>query len=504
MAQTAEAIVETLKQKVILRATLDPDWFCETYLNSPNDKWQSELMNAIADLDRIRLGYKTLFNHKGLNRFTVAAFHGPGKTHVLAKVGIWLGFTRKGRVPCTAPKLAQLKERLWPELRKLKASANPALASMINIRKIKIEWCGDPDWCMLAETASNSDNLAGHHHKWLAFLVEEASGIDQGMIPTIEGALSTPNAILVLIGNPTQTTGEFYDSHNKRETKKLYYQIKIKHSDCSPERVDPKWVQGMIDKYGRDSAVVRVRVFGEFVDMAEGQLISLAWLESSRNRERHGDGSHPRIRISADIADGGLNKTVITTAKHFLSFVRLQKQTTHSFKPSVAIPETADAIERVWEANKCDAKNGDDIVIDCIGVGTGVAGILLKRGYPVILYKGGETDGVNTKLYRNRRVQSYLTMRDCFSNNTVDTRPDFVEEGEWDEFDAQMCSVKNKPGLEKIEDLLTKEEMKALGIVSPDRGDSCAMQWATQEPTTLGGGAVVTIGDMEAATDVNI
>ena len=42
-------------------------------------------------------------------------------------------------------------------------------------------------------------------------------------------------------------------------------------------------------------------------------------------------------------------------------------------------------------------------------------------------------------------------------------------------------------GVERVEDLLTKEEMKAQNITSPDRADSFAMQYATQTPMLRSG-----------------
>ena len=99
----AESIDDVLRQ-VYNKSKQDPDWFCNNVLQSPNDIWQAEMLHAIADLDR----ETTLFNHEKKNRFTVRAFHGPGKTHFLAKLMHWWNFTRKGRVVATAPKEKQL------------------------------------------------------------------------------------------------------------------------------------------------------------------------------------------------------------------------------------------------------------------------------------------------------------------------------------------------------------------------------------------------------------
>jgi len=157
----------------------------------------------------------------------------------------------------------------------------------------------------------------------------------------------------------------------------------------------------------------------------------------------------------------------------------------YSFKPSVAVIESADAAERMfleWGGRK----DQDDLVVDSLGVGAGTAGTLIKRGYRVVQYKGGAA-AANSLKWRNRRVQTYIALRDAFRDATVVIHPQAVQDDlAWDEFEAQLTSVKTKPGTEKLEDLVTKEDMKRDGLKSPDRADSLAMQFATIAPNITG------------------
>jgi hypothetical protein len=63
------------------------------------------------------------------------------------------------------------------------------------------------------------------------------------------------------------------------------------------------------------------------------------------------------------------------------------------------------------------------------------------------------------------------------------------DEEAWEEFEEQVTSVKSKPGVEKLEDLVTKDEMKRDGIKSPDHSDSLAMQYANHSPRIQPGAA---------------
>lgn len=488
---------DDLQRQIIRRATIEPDWFSAAILNCPNDPWQSEMMNAIADLDRERLGIETLFNHESLNRFSIRSFHGPGKTHVIAKMMHWWNFTRRGRVAVTAPKEKQLRTRVWPEFRKILSRADADYRSLIKVDSTSITWCGDVDWCALAESANSPENLAGLHDDWILYLVEEASGVAEEMFPAIEGALSTSGAVLAMIGNPTRTEGEFYNSHNKRGTMELYYRKAIQHDETP--RITQQWVDSMIAKYGIDSPVVQVRVFGNFVDTEENQLLALPWIQAAIDTEFKEDGSIPRYRVSVDVADGGEDSSVASVALIYESFTFLRKQYKYNFAPSVAPIETAQAAARIFDALAEEYPHSEgDLVIDSIGVGAGTAGWLMKAGYPVIAYKGGAKSD-DAAQWRNRRTQSYLCYRNDYRDGKIIIADDYCDETDWNDFLAQHTSIRSKPGSERVEDIETKKEMKARGVKSPDMADAPVMHWATDSPSESSGFEILTTFESEVS-----
>lgn len=485
---------ENVFDALVKRATVDPDWFCSDILQCPNDPWQSELMNAVADLNRARLGLPTLFNHELKSRFTIAAMHGCGKTHYLTKQMHWFNFTRRGIIPCTAPKEATLKSRTWPEFRKVLAGAIDSYKSIINCDMLKITWFNDEDWNAVIETASNPDNLAGYHHDNLLFLVEEASAVSDAMFPVIEGALTTEGAILIMIGNPTRNVGEFYNSHNKIGTKELYYKKQIKHSET--KRIKQSWVDAMIRKYGRNSPVVKIRVFGEFADASPNQLLAIEWLMSAMGKQID-DGSHPKLRITCDVAAGGIDDTIIYVSLIYTSYTRIVKMLRFNFPQATAVADTREACENVFTGYNGDTNNGDDIVIDCVGVGDGAGAELVKKGYSVVRYKGGEKSD-DTEAWRNRRVQSYMCYRDAYRDGNITIDEDAIDNQDLDDFYAQHISVLTKNDTEKLEDLETKKEMMSRGEKSPDMSDGGSMIFATQSPHYQGGDELTLVGATES------
>lgn len=495
--------------QTLQRTRSDPVWFAETVLNLTGtmyylDVWVKELLNAVADVYRKQNNLPTVVNHEGKSMITVRAMHGPGKTFALAIIMHWFNNAFRGRIICTAPKEKQLATRLWPAFRKIAVRAGAVYRSALRIDALKIVWHNDEDWCALAETASQPENLAGYHDDYMIFLVDEASGMPEEMFPVIEGAISSGTlVILILSGNPTKNQGTFHASHCIPKVAKHYYQMHVALDKTT--RVNRAWVQRMEDKYGRSSPVVMVRCYGEFADSDEAQLIPYAWLTDAYGREDVGAGNIPRLRVTADVADGGANFTVVTAAHMRGDCVHVFRQRQYAFPSSESPILAAKAAAQMFEDYGGCAANGDDIVVDSLGVGAGTAGYLLEQGLPVVAYKGGAASD-NPKLWRNRRTQSYIVCRDAHRDGRVAYAEDFLDEsdgadGDWDEFTAQMCSVRTRPGQERVEELETKKAMMARGIASPDRADGIAMLFATQLPSVPGILTASAVGDSVAAQE---
>jgi phage terminase large subunit len=472
--------VEEAINRAVANTLRDPLWGAKNILRLELDPWQKELIEAVWDVKRFQAGKPTKYNHKGHNKIAVRAMHGPGKTFgVAALLHLWL-FCHRTRSPglATAPKEAQLADRLWPALSKVRNMAIAEYQTLCQVDATRMTFIGDRNWGVTAETASHPDNLAGFHDDYLPVICEEANGIDEKFFPVIEGAISTGiTPILILIGNPTTTSGTFYDAFNSVKVAKNYYQLHVSLDKTT--RVSRAWVQEMMDKYGADSPIVKVRCLGEFADFDEMQLIAMQWIERAKTDTLEGDGSHPTKRISIDVADGGVDETVLTYAKHYATKVQFLRQESFNFSAAQSPVMAAEAAIRMWEAYELNAADGDTLVVDSMGVGSGTAGILIKAGYPVITYRGGESSD-DAKKWRCRRVQSYMVMRDFFRDGRIEIAKDFTSRS--DDLMNQLCSIRGRPGVEKIEDLETKIDAKKRGIKSPDMADSMVMQFATMLP----------------------
>lgn len=417
-----------------------------------------------------------------------ASGHGIGKSAFMAQLILWAMSTfPECRGVVTANTDTQLRTKTWPEL--VKWHGLSINRHWFNVTATRISHVAKPDtWRIDAIPWSehNTEAFAGLHNeaKRIFIGMDEASGIADPVWETTEGALTDEGTEIIWIawGNPTRASGRFRQCWTRfREF-------------WSVRNVDSRDVEGTnkdrIERwrriYGEVSQFFKIRVKGEFAEADVHQLISLSWIAAARERSQFAkpDGSLPKIRISVDVADGGEDDTVVTIARHYQSFLHVLRQKKFSFEPSVSPILTAQAVERIWTEWGCTRANGDDVVVDALGVGAGTAGHLMlsELKIPVIQYKGGEASS-NPLMWRNRRVQSHLCMRNAFRDGTIVLAADMLDDDEqWQEFEEQTCSVKSKPGTEKLEDLVTKEEMKRDGIKSPDHTESLAMQYATQAP----------------------
>lgn len=477
-------------KRFISRYRFEPNLFADEQLHLKLDPWQLEANDAVADYVRACYGepLRVQATRAPLPWFTLRSPHGPGKTFWIAQLVFWFGSVfPDARIPCIAPKLDQLKTRLWLEMKKIRAGATADFQAMTrDIGAVHLRWFGEDTWTAFGQTATFAENLSGLHNERLLILIDEASGVDEGLFPTIFGALSTGKVVmLVMISNPSKKVGTFADSHLKPSVAKNFYRMHVA-LDKAP-RVSRAWVAKMVSRYGATSPVVKIRCYGEFADDSPLQLVPTEHVLAAFEREVPPlEGLASKLRVSIDVADGGSAETVVTAAREYEGvgrvFLRVRRC---SFASSVAPVESAAVGERIFEAFG-GRKGVDEFVVDALGVGAGTAGVLMKASHRVVAHKGGEQSSDPQK-WRNRRVQNYCACRDAYREGRVFFEADCFESDEdREEFQAQLASVTMNPGTDRVDDLVTKEQMVAEGLASPDIADSHSMQYSTAQSAGQG------------------
>lgn len=281
-----------LDREAILYYADHPVEFVEDIIGATPDPEQAKILRSVA-----------------VNPMTsVRSGHGVGKSTVQAWVIIWFMTTRPfPKVPCTAPTQHQLFDILWAEVSKWLRN-NPALQKELVWTKEKVYMRGYPEeWFAVARTASKPDALQGFHAEDLLFIIDEASGVSDPIFEPVLGALSTSGARLLMCGNPTQLSGFFYDSHHKNRASYAIFHIDGRNS----QRVPKEFVDRIIQMYGEDSDVFRVRVAGEFPLQEDDIFIPLSLVENSIMTEFSPRKKPDLIHIACDVARFGDDKTVV-------------------------------------------------------------------------------------------------------------------------------------------------------------------------------------------------
>lgn len=332
---------------------------------------------------------------------------------------------------------------------------------------------------MQSHTAESIKSLEGFEVSW----ADEAQALSHRSLmmlrPTIR---STPRAPVVeqwYSWNPRLKNDPVDRFFRGPQPPKNGVSVRVNWSDNPffPQEL----LQDMADDRRRDPELAAHVWDGAYLSDHENQVIAYAWLLDARDRDIDPDGSDPKLRISVDVADGGADKTVITVGRHYQSFSEILLQQSFTFPSAKAPIMAANEAEKIF--NRMGGRREiDDFVVDGLGVGAGTAGTLIERGLNVVRYVGGGRSS-DPALYRNRRVECMLTMRDRFRDGTICLNYRFIEDAaDWDEFLDQVTAIRRVPGIGRVEDVETKEAIKKREGISPDRCDSLMMQFDGETP----------------------
>lgn len=449
-----------LNSEAILYYAGHPVEFVEDVIRATPDAEQAKILQSVADNSMT----------------TVRSGHGVGKSAVEAWTVIWFICTHPfPKIPCTAPTQHQLYDILWAEVSKWIRN-NPALKNELTWTKEKLYMNGYPEeWFAVARTASTPDALQGFHAEHLLYIIDEASGVDDDIFEPVLGALSTPGARLLMCGNPTQLSGFFYESHTKNKASYSAYHIDGRKS----ARVQKDFIDRIINMYGEDSDVFRVRVAGDFPLQEDDIFIPLSLVEKSIQTEYIPRKNPVLIHIGCDVARFGDDKTVI-------GYKVDEKVTFYRKRQGQDTMKTADDIvllgqELVQRYRLTPEKDSPiPVKIDDGGVGGGVVDRLnqLKANYPqrfwwleVIPVKFGQR--IRHKYYHDSTTYMMSIVKKLLQPYDEDGNRKPVELILPDDDDLVAQLSGRKYGLTEASKIKieSKDAVKKRGQPSPDEAD---------------------------------
>ncbi len=384
-------------------------------------------------------------------RMAVSSGHGIGKSAMTGWLTCWIMSTRpfaQGTV--TANTFTQLDTRTWAQIRKWVKKC--ITSHWFTVTATKMLHNDSPeDWFCSAQTCreENSEAFAGQHAVTSTsfYLNDEGSAIPDAIYKVQEGGLTDGEPMQFIFGNPTRNTGFFRECWRRRRERWKTYRIDSRDVQIT----NKEHLDTLIEDYGIDSDMVKVRVLGLFPAQSFKQFISEADVDKATrvHLKKPQYSFAPKI-IGVDPAWSGDDEFVIYLRQGLYSKL-------------LATYEKNDddvAMARII-ANFEDDHKADAVFVDA-GYGTGIvsAGSAMNRTWQLIWFSGKSPDAgyLNMRAYMWGQGKKWLKAGGAIEDDDV-LRGDII-------------GPETVPRVDGIIQLESKENMKKRDIPSPNRADA--------------------------------
>jgi len=434
------------------------------------------------------------------SRVVVKSGHARGKDYLAAVSALcFLFLNYPSKVLNTAPTDRQVNFIMMSEIRRIYNNAKINLGGELLGTLIRMP---DPDWFLLGfkPTDSDTEKWTGYHSQNLYLIMSEASGMCEAIYNAVEGIL-TGNSKLLLVGNPNNTAGGFFNAFKSDLFKKFTLNCHdapnvVERKVVYPGQVDYKWVDDHVNMQGwttkireqeaniddgdfcwngewyRPSDLYRVKILGLFPKESPDVLIPYSWIEQAieRWKERYPYGvntyapAEGNLSIGVDIAGLGTDKTVIAyrTDNALIGFDAYAGQE-HM--------QTAGIVKKISERH-----SRASLMLDTIGEGAGVYSRLKEQNVKAISVKFSEsaeglTDKSGQLQFTNLRSYCYWMIRDLLNPQW---KSDFaLPDNQYliEELNATRIVFKSNGKIQMEE----KEKVKEKIGRSPDYADAFAL-----------------------------
>lgn len=404
-------------------------------------------------------------------RIARASGHGIGKSALIGMVIKWaLDTCADARVILTANTESQLLTKTSPEIAKwaglaitrdwFRATATALISTQPGHDK---SWRAD----LVTWSVNNTEAFAGLHNQGrrIVLIFDEASGIDPKVWQVALGALTDENTEIIFLafGNPTLNTGTFRELFGK-----LRALWKTKQIDSrTVEGTNKAYLQELVDTYGLDSDIVKVRVLGQFPSASSMQFIASDEVAAARTRELGQTLGTDPVIFGVDCARFGDDHSTLAIRCGRDARSRPWKRWHHMDAMTLAGDIAVQAVQ--WKP--------DAIFVDAGNIGAAVIDRLRQLGVENVFEvwfgsaKVREANWVGGQRIQvaNKRAEMWTNMRhwlrgacipdeQCIEDDLIG--PEYGFNGE------------QRVMLEK------KEHMKSRGLASPDDADALACTFA--------------------------
>jgi hypothetical protein len=454
------------------------------------DKWACEFLEDLGqEIKQRKFDGRTPVDPV---QFSTASGHGIGKSVLVAWLIKFIFDTRpfsKGTV--TANTDIQLRTKTWAALgawhrNSLTERWGDYSAGRGSMSLKSKEF--PESWFCTAQTCreENSESFAGQHaaNSTSYYITDEASGVPDKIFEVRKGGLTDGEPMTFDFGNPTRNTGAFYENCVGKQK----HRYKVRMIDARTVSItNKKEQQKIIDDYGIDSDISKVRVLGQFPSQASTQFIAAELARFAALRplpERNKD----TITIGVDVARFGDDDSVIYPRQG----MDARSWPITRINGADTIQIAGKVIELVRHFRSLGMKVGAINVDGGGGYGGGVVDHLRSLGYPVHEIQFG-SNPIDKDSYRYKVDELYGKIREALKTRLC--LPALQGTGSIGNA-LQEQLTQREYGIYKLGriNLEPKEELKKRLGCSPDIADALALTFAYEAAPSdvqesLGGGS---------------
>jgi|TARA_Y100000310_G_scaffold345737_1_gene469038 hypothetical protein len=437
------------------RYARNPTLFVREVLGVEPLDYQAEFLEAIASGER---------------KISIRSGHGTGKSTAASWAMLWYFLMHyPNKVVVTAPTSSQLFDALFAEMKRWINELPDAFKEVLNVKSDRVEHTAAPSEMFISARTSRAETpeaLAGVHSEHVMLIVDEASGVPEQVFEAAAGSMSGHNATTIMLSNPTRSSGTFFESQNR-----LADSWWTRRWSCvdSP-LVSDEFIEEMKLRYGEDSNAFRIRVLGEFPQADDDTIIPFHLVETATHRDIEGDSDLPSV-WGLDVSRFGNDKTAL--CKRQGSVV-----TEIRSWAGLDLMQTVGRVVAEYEA-LLPSKQPREILVDSIGLGSGVVDRLRELGLPVRGINVAEAPSMGAT-YLNLRSELWFKTKAWFEDRACKLPKD-------DQLVAELTGIRysfTSSGKMKAE---SKDEMRKRGLASPDLADALCLTMASDAATALSG-----------------
>lgn len=431
-----------------------PVLFVREILGAVPEPYQEDLLRAVG---------------RGERKISVRSGHGTGKSTALSWAMLWFVLFRfPNKVVVTAPTTAQLYDALFAELKRWIGELPEALRILLEVKTDRVELMAAPSEAFISARTSRAEQpeaLAGVHSDNVMLVVDEASGVPEQVFEAASGSMSGHSAVTILAGNPTRSSGTFFETHNRLSD----HWLTLHWSCIDSKRVSREFIEEMKVRYGEDSNAYRIRVLGEFPLGDDDTIIPLHLADAAKGRDvAAAPGTRPIWGL--DVARFGSDRTALAKRSGpVISEVETWK--------GLDLMQTVGRVKAQYDG-LLPSDRPSEILVDVIGLGSGVHDRLRELGLPVRAVNVSEAPAFGNT-YNNLRTELIFRFRGWLEQrgSRIPSDPELI---------AELTSIRYSfasTGKMKAEG---KDDMRRRGLKSPDKADAVFLTFAGDAATSLG------------------